>query len=112
MSSSVDDEVPSVSSSASLIHSTLPGVVNTFQQAVSIDDDDEEEEEEDLVDPAEVIKAKCESASCQKYRDRYDECNARVASKKATEETCVEEVMDLFHCVDHCAAPKISATFK
>merc|ERR1712038_1938718 len=67
---------------------------------------------EDDDDPAEEIKAKCESANCQKYKDRYDECNARVASKKETEETCLEEVMDLFHCVDHCAAPKIMANLK
>merc|ERR1712018_3095 len=75
-------------------------------------EDDDDEYEEELVDPAEEIKAKCESSSCQKYRDRYDECNARVASKTATEETCLEEVLDLFHCVDHCAAPKIAASWK
>merc|ERR1711944_354647 len=75
-------------------------------------EDDDDEDEEELVDPAEEIKAKCESSSCQKYKDRYEECNARVASKTATEETCLEEVLDLFHCVDHCAAPKITASWK
>merc|ERR1712154_176698 len=74
--------------------------------------DDDEDDEEELVDPAEEIKASCEAKNCQKYRDRYEECNARVNSKKQTEETCVEEVLDLFHCVDHCASPKIAATFK
>merc|ERR1712177_74795 len=74
--------------------------------------DDGDEEEEELVDPADEIKASCESKNCQKYRDRYEECNARVNSKKNTEETCLEEVIDLFHCVDHCASPKIAATFK
>merc|ERR1712117_886970 len=71
-------------------------------------DDGDEEDEEELVDPADEIKASCESKNCQKYRDRYEECNARVNS----EETCLEEVIDLFHCVDHCASPKIAATFK
>merc|ERR1712115_750503 len=71
-----------------------------------------DEDDEELVDPADEIKASCESKNCQKYRDRYEECNARVNSKKNTEETCLEEVIDLFHCVDHCASPKIAATFK
>ena len=75
-------------------------------------DDEPEEDEEELVDPADEIKASCEAKNCQKYRDRYEECNARVNSKKQTEETCVEEVIDLFHCVDACASPKIAATFK
>merc|ERR1712037_932516 len=75
-------------------------------------DDEPEEDEEELVDPADEIKASCEAKNCQKYRDRYEECNARVNSKKQTEETCVEEVIDLFHCVDACASPKIVATFK
>jgi ubiquinol-cytochrome c reductase subunit 6 len=38
---------------------------------------------------------------------RLDECNERVMSKTKTSETCFEEVLDFYHCVDHCAAPQI-----
>ena len=76
MSSSVDDEVPSVSSSASLIHSTLPGVVNTFQQAVSIDDDDEEEEAEKAehgqLDHVQVDSTRPHSTSQATLEPRHD----------------------------------------
>lgn len=30
------------------------------------------------------------------------ECNDRVNSRKQTEETCHEEVIHYFHCLDHC----------
>ena len=40
MSSSVDDEVGSGSSSVSLIQSALPGHVVTFQQSVNIDEEE------------------------------------------------------------------------
>merc|ERR1739842_67647 len=86
--------------------------VDDFKIVPKVRADDDEDDEEELVDPAEEIKASCEAKNCQKYRDRYEECNARVNSKKQAEETCVEEVLDLFHCVDHCASPKIAATFK
>ncbi len=43
---------------------------------------------------------------------RLDECNDRVNSKTKTTETCLEEVMDFYHCVDHCAGPKIFAKLK
>ena len=36
-----------------------------------------------------------------------DGCNSRVASKARTTETCFEEILDFYHCVDHCAAPTI-----
>merc|ERR1712037_392977 len=51
-------------------------------------DDGDDEDEDELVDPADEIKASCETKNCQKYRDRYEECNSRVNSKKNTEETC------------------------
>ena len=72
----------------------------------------EEEDEEDLVDPAVDIKEKCAEDSCTKYKSRLDECNDRVTSKSATTETCLEEILDFYHCVDHCAGDKIFATLK
>ena len=74
--------------------------------------EDEEEEEEDLVDPAMEIKEKCADNNCTKYKDRLDECNDRVNGKNKTTETCLEEIIDFYHCVDHCAASKIFKVVK
>jgi hypothetical protein len=43
-------------------------------------EEEPEEEEADLVDPATEIKEKCAEDHCAKYKDRLDECNARVSS--------------------------------
>ena len=78
------------------------------------------------MDPATVIKEKCAETDCTKYKERLDECNTRVIviryfvenilpnlysvqvqSKNKTTETCFEEILDFYHCVDHCAADKI-----
>ena len=80
-------------------------------------------DQEDLVDPATVIKEKCAETDCTKYKDRLDECTTRVSvvwfysldnlsstqvqSKNKTTETCFEEILDFYHCVDHCASDKI-----
>jgi ubiquinol-cytochrome c reductase subunit 6 len=69
--------------------------------------EDEEEDEEDLIDPAVEIKEKCTENKCMAYKEKLDTCNVRVRSKKSTTETCFEEVLDFYHCVDHCAAPDI-----
>ena len=74
--------------------------------------EEEEEDEEDLVDPAVEIKEKCADDHCTKYKNRLDECNDRVTSKNNTTETCLEEILDFYHCVDHCAAEKIFAVLK
>ncbi len=71
------------------------------------DDEEDEEDEEDLIDPAVAIKESCAESKCGKYQARLDECNARVTSKTETTETCLEEILDFYHCVDHCAADKI-----
>merc|ERR1712203_80346 len=75
--------------------------------------EEEEEDEEDLVDPAVQIKEDCaNSAACISIKARLDECNERVTSKENTEETCLEEILDFYHCMDHCAGPKIFAKIK
>ncbi len=76
------------------------------------DEEEEEEEEEDLIDPAEAIKEACAEEKCSKYKARLDECNDRVSSKSNTTETCLEEILDFYHCVDHCAGDKIFKTVK
>merc|ERR1711973_372019 len=73
----------------------------------------EDEDEEDLVDPAVEIKEACASSeACAKYKSRLDECNERVTSKGETTETCLEEMLDFYHCMDHCAGDKIFAKLK
>ena len=74
---------------------------------VRADDEEEEEEEEDLIDPAVAIKESCADNSCGSLKARLDECNERVSSKTKTSETCMEEIIDFYHCVDHCAAKEI-----
>ncbi len=69
--------------------------------------EDDEEDEEDLVDPAVEIKEKCAESKCTAYQEKLDACNDRVRSKNNTTETCFEEILDFYHCVDHCAAPQI-----
>merc|ERR1711944_325327 len=76
------------------------------------EEEEEEEEEEDLVDPAEEIKANCSSEKCQKYMDKLEECANRVQSKSKTTETCYEEILDFYHCVDHCASPQTFSKLK
>merc|ERR1711892_128225 len=71
------------------------------------EEEEEEEEEEDLVDPATAIKEGCAEAQCTSAKARLDECSERVTSKSKTTETCFEEILDFYHCVDHCAASQI-----
>merc|ERR1712080_565095 len=74
---------------------------------VKADEGEEDEEEEDLVDPAMGIKEKCGEEHCSMARAALDDGSARVTSKTRTSETCLEEIVDFYHCVDHCAAPDI-----
>ena len=70
-------------------------------------DEEEEEDEPKLVDPAVEIKAHSAEDHCAKYKARLEECNERVNSKTKSTETCMEEVIDFYHFVDHCTGPKI-----
>ena len=36
----------------------------------------------------------------------------QVQSKNKTTETCFEEILDFYHCVDHCAANEIFKVVK
>jgi len=73
---------------------------------------DEEEEEEDLVDPQETIREDCTANHCEKFKVKLTSCNDRVNSRKKTEEVCLEEMIDLFHCVDHCASKTLFSKLK
>ncbi|VVC44597.1 Cytochrome b-c1 complex, subunit 6,Ubiquinol-cytochrome C reductase hinge domain [Cinara cedri] len=61
--------------------------------------------EEELVDPAKVLRTKCEQQNAAQERfAKLQECNERVNSKKKTAETCVEELWDFLEVVDKCVA--------
>ena len=70
-------------------------------------DDEEDEDEEEMIDPGMEIKEACAAGECAKYKARYEECNERVSGKSKTTETCMEEVLDFYHCIDHCNASKV-----
>jgi len=62
-------------------------------------------EEEELKDPYETLRTQCRAtAKCTTLGEKLQSCNDRVESRSKTAETCMEEVIDFFHCVDHCAA--------
>merc|ERR1712203_904550 len=71
------------------------------------EEEEEEEDEEDLVDPQEVIREKCKEDHCAAFQKELESCNDRVNSKNATTETCFQEILDFYHCIDHCASETI-----
>ena len=63
----------------------------------------------EMEDPQDVLKEKCgELPKCSKLREELDTCNERVTSKSNTTETCVQELFDFVHCVDHCVSIKVA----
>lgn len=69
------------------------------------------QEEEDAEDPLDVLKEKCsELSKCSKFREEMDTCTDRVTSKTKTSETCMQELFDFVHCVDHCVSNLSSIT--
>ncbi|XP_014778894.1 cytochrome b-c1 complex subunit 6, mitochondrial [Octopus bimaculoides] len=74
--------------------------------------EEEEEEEEELEDIHDHLRAKCREDNCSKYQEKLDTCNDRVNSRTKTSEDCTEEIMDLFHCVDYCAAKTLFSKLK
>ena len=71
-----------------------------------------EDEEPELVDPQETLRAECKAQKCDKYRVKLETCNERVNSRSQTTESCYEELLDLFHCVDHCVAKNLFSKLK
>merc|ERR1712172_102464 len=76
------------------------------------EEEEEEEDEEDLVDPHESVREQCVTDHCTAVKARLDECNARVESKNNTTETCFEEILDFYHCIDHCSSKIILSKLK
>merc|ERR1711936_655596 len=75
-------------------------------------EEEEEEDEEDLVDPHDTVREQCVTDHCAAIKARLDECNARVESKNSTTETCFEEILDFYHCIDHCSSKIIMSKLK
>lgn len=71
-----------------------------------------EDAEVELVDPQEELREECKKAHCVDLETKLETCNARVSSRKNTEETCYEELLDLFHCIDHCVSKTLFSKLK
>ncbi|KAL2731441.1 hypothetical protein V1478_004986 [Vespula squamosa] len=71
-----------------------------------------DEEEEELVDPQTVLREECSAKNCEKLKEILNTCNDRVNSRKQTEETCLEELVDYVQCVDHCVAKTLFSKLK
>eukprot|EP01137_Pigoraptor_chileana_P004966 Opistho-2@47378 len=72
-----------------------------------------EEEEEEPVDPRVALEEKCgASHHCAPLAREFEKCNARVASRPGTAETCSQELFDFVHCLDHCVSQKLFSKLK
>ncbi|KAK0183197.1 hypothetical protein PV327_001262 [Microctonus hyperodae] len=88
--------------------SFIQNFVARFVPIVKADD-----EEAELVDPQKVLRESCaEKPNCVKFHTRLTTCNDRVNSRKATEETCLEELIDYVSCVDHCVSHDLFSKLK
>uniref|UniRef100_UPI00358EC30E cytochrome b-c1 complex subunit 6, mitochondrial n=1 Tax=Myxine glutinosa TaxID=7769 RepID=UPI00358EC30E len=75
--------------------------------------EEEEEEEEELEDPHDTLRAECRATSkCTPFVEELETCTERVNSRKKTTETCMQELMDMLHCVDHCVAKSLFQKLK
>lgn len=67
--------------------------------------EEEQEEEQEVVDHQAVLRESCATKGhiTQLY-EKYQACNDRVNAKSKTTETCMEELFDYYHELDHCVA--------
>uniref|UniRef100_A0A8C4N3C3 Cytochrome b-c1 complex subunit 6 n=1 Tax=Eptatretus burgeri TaxID=7764 RepID=A0A8C4N3C3_EPTBU len=66
-----------------------------------------------MQDPLDALRADCRATSkCTSFMGELETCTERVNSRKKTEETCMQELMDLLHCVDHCVAKSLFQKLK
>ncbi|CAG9770795.1 unnamed protein product [Ceutorhynchus assimilis] len=71
------------------------------------------QEEEEMVDPQQALREQCRGTKhCQDLAEKYQACNDRVNSRSQTAETCVEELFDLLHAVDHCVTKDLFKRLK
>ncbi|XP_065074821.1 cytochrome b-c1 complex subunit 6, mitochondrial [Ochlerotatus camptorhynchus] len=70
-------------------------------------------QEEDIVDPQGVLREKCaEHGQAPRLWEKYQACNDRVNSRSNTTETCVEELFDYLHELDHCVTKTVFSKLK
>ncbi|KAJ3650577.1 hypothetical protein Zmor_016667 [Zophobas morio] len=73
----------------------------------------EAEAEEELVDPQQELRDKCgDTSHCKELYEKYQTCNDRVNSRSKTTETCVEELFDYLHALDHCVTKDLFSRLK
>jgi len=85
------------------------------EEEAAEEEEEEEEEEEDLVDPREPIKERCgRTKECKSLGSALNKCNNRLENGEINfeGETCTEELFNLLHCVDHCAATQMMRALK
>ncbi|KAK9753205.1 Ubiquinol-cytochrome C reductase hinge protein [Popillia japonica] len=69
--------------------------------------------DDELVDPQQELRDKCrESDHCKHLVEKYEACNERVGSRSKTTETCIEELFDLLHAIDHCVTKDLFKRLK
>mmetsp|Transcript_35297 Transcript_35297/g.92305 ORF Transcript_35297/g.92305 Transcript_35297/m.92305 type:complete len:116 (-) Transcript_35297:173-520(-) len=78
---------------------------------VNEDDDDDDDDEDDIEDPAVKLREECEH-HCPAVKARLDACTERVEGRGNTAETCIEELQDFLHCIDHCLVEKLFKELK
>merc|ERR1712226_1691854 len=84
-----------------------------LSHVVPFKDGEEEEEEEDLVDPMDTLRDSCKAQkNCHALSEKLDACTARVESREKNTEECIEEMLDLIHCVDGCVSKMIHTKWK
>jgi len=77
------------------------------------DDEDEEEDDEEIEDPQAILKEECAKGhGCPALMAKLEACASRVSAKEGTQETCLEELQDFVHCVDHCVAHSLFTKLK
>ncbi|XP_051159564.1 cytochrome b-c1 complex subunit 6, mitochondrial-like [Leptopilina boulardi] len=87
-------------------------IQNFFDRIIPVVKADEGDDDE-LVDPQKVLRETCsQQKKCRELQDRLTTCNDRVNSRKNTEETCMEELVDLVQCVDHCVSKTLFSKLK
>ncbi|XP_055641063.1 cytochrome b-c1 complex subunit 6, mitochondrial [Toxorhynchites rutilus septentrionalis] len=70
-------------------------------------------QEEDIIDPQTVLREKCaQEGHATHLYEKYQACNDRVNSRSQTTETCVEELFDYMHELDHCVNKTLFSKLK
>ncbi|XP_058447211.1 cytochrome b-c1 complex subunit 6, mitochondrial [Malaya genurostris] len=70
-------------------------------------------QDDDIVDPQAVLREKCaQGGHATQLYEKYQACNDRVNSRTQTTETCVEELFDYLHELDHCVTKTLFSKLK